>query len=159
MRNSAAVFCCFELGTLRRAEADGLQRELRDCFRTLEGEQGPVTHIQSSQRVCVCVCMCACVCVCVSGRANERARVRVRTSVRVFPGTLYVRVYIHLPRKCSQRRRLRGHFSPAAVCVCVGLCEDTVRFLLFFFSLSLPPFSLSLSLSLSRVVCGPTVIF
>ncbi|KAI9519167.1 hypothetical protein NQZ68_031439 [Dissostichus eleginoides] len=25
-----------------------------DCFRTLEGEQGPVTHIQSSQQ-----CLCA----------------------------------------------------------------------------------------------------
>ena len=39
---------CFE-----RAEAVGLQRRLWDCFRTLEGEQGPVTHIQSSQCVSV----------------------------------------------------------------------------------------------------------
>lgn len=71
-----------------RAEAVGLQRRLRNCFRTLEGEQGPVTHIQSSLSMCMsgraCACslvsvrvyVCArgllvCVCVCVHESAAK----------------------------------------------------------------------------------------
>lgn len=64
----AGKWCLFFL----RAEAVGLQRRLLDCFRTLEGEQGPVTHIQSSLSVCMSGRACArilvsvCVYVCVS---------------------------------------------------------------------------------------------
>lgn len=71
-----------------RAEAVGLQRRLQNCFRTLEGEQGPVTHIQSSLSMCMsgraCACslvsvrvyVCArgllvCVCVCVHESAAK----------------------------------------------------------------------------------------
>lgn len=64
--------------------------------------------------------------MCKSGRARERilASVCVCEPARVCPGTVYVCVYVHLPRKCFHRRWFYRCVSAVDRHVFVGLRED-----------------------------------
>lgn len=95
-----------------RAEALGLQRRLRNCFRTLEGEQGPVTHIQSSLSMCM------------SGRACACSLVSVRVYVCARGLLVCVCVCTRICRENVSTVAGFRHFCPTDIYVSVGFYED-----------------------------------
>ena len=93
-------------------------------------------------QVCVCVCVCVCMCVsaCVCAKAGERERVKVKEGGRSVEGVSFADVALQMRKRISIFRALTETLSELS---------HRLR------NVSLTPFSLSLSHTLTRTCTQP----